>query len=518
MPATNTPAPLFVHPSDLAQQRVIRLPLPIVEGNCDYLQREAELRRMDELLIRSGIEDACIAHHIAAARRATGATAKPLSDRRRATIQRQARQGLRCTVARILSNESHRSFSCHVAESALLQCFCDIRFDGVVRVPSKSALQRMEADVPAEVLHELNALLLRRSAVTDTDGGSALGLAELVDLSLVWMDATCAKLDIHYPTDWILLRDATRTIMKAIITIRSHGLKHRMPAPGRFIARMNAQCMAMSGASRRGREGRGGEQTKKKARKATLRAMKAIVGKVRQHGQRYRDLLASSWRETDLSEREALRIIERMDGIIAQLPAAIAQAHERIIGERVVPNAAKTLSLYQPHAQVYVRGKSGADAEFGLQLLLSESAEGLIIDCHLLPDITSDSSLLMPAIARMRQRFGDQVAGTVVTDRGFASAANDAALEQAAITNMTLPRNPDRMRERLQDPTVQKLQRRRAQTEARIGIFKANFIGDHLPTKNWQAQERFIAWATIAHNLWVLAKMEQMAKPMSQAG
>jgi IS5 family transposase len=518
VPATTPPAPLFIHPSDLAQQRVIRLPLPIVEGNCDYLQREAELRRMDEVLIRSGIEDACIAHHIAVARSAAGAAAKPLSDRRRATIQRQARQGLRCTVARILSNESHRSFSCHLAESALLQWFCGIRFDGIVRVPSKSTLQRMEAEVPAEVLHELNVLLLRRSTETDADGASTIGLAESVDLSLLWMDATCAKLDIHYPTDWILLRDACRTIMKAIITIRSHGLRHRMPAPERFIARMNAQCMAMSGASRRGRDGRGGDCTKKKARKATLRTMKEIVGTVRKHGLRYRDMLASSWRETDLSEREAQRIVERIDGVIAQLPDAIRQAHERIIGERVVPNAEKTLSLYQPHAQVYVRGKSGADAEFGLQMLLSESAEGLIIDCHLLPDITSDSALLMPAIARMRQRFGDQVARTVVTDRGFSSAANDAALAAASITNMTLPRNPEKMQRHLQDPTVQKLQKRRAQTEARIGIFKANFLGDHLPTKNWQAQERFVAWATLAHNLWVLAKLEQAAKPLAQAG
>ena len=55
--------------------------------------------------------------------------------------------------------------------------------------------------------------------------------------------------------------------------------------------------------------------------------------------------------------------------------AAIKQAHERIIGERVVPNDEKTFSFYQPHTQIYVRGKSGADVEFGLQILLSESAD-----------------------------------------------------------------------------------------------------------------------------------------------
>jgi Transposase domain (DUF772) len=510
---TQPTSPLLIHPSDFAQQTVIRLPLPIIEGNRDYRQREEELRRMDEILVRSGVEVACMVHAIKAEIVAAGANAKPLTDRHRETIQRHARQALRCTVARILSNESHRSFSAHLAESPLLQWFCGIRFDGVIRVPSKSTLQRMEAEIPEQVLQELNVVMLRRSTMTDASGISEIGLAEAVDLSLIWMDATCAKLDIHYPTDWILLRDATRTIMKAISTIRSHGLVHRMQAPEKFIAQMNAQCMAMSGASRRGRGG-----DKKKARKATLRTMKSLVEKVRKHGQRYRDLLEKTWAETDLSEREAKRIVERIDGILAQLPAAIKQAHERIIGERVVPNEAKTLSLYQPHAQIYVRGKSGADAEFGLQMLLSESAEGLIVDCLLLEKVTNDSALLMPAITRMRQRFGDKAVTTVVTDRGFASAANDAALEKAKITNATLPRNPEAMRKFLEDPARRVLQRRRAQTEARIGIFKANFLGDHLPTKDRLAQVRFVAWATLAHNLWVLARLDQVAKPIAQAG
>ncbi len=36
----------------------------------------------------------------------------------------------------------------------------------------------------------------------------------------------------------------------------------------------------------------------------------------------------------------------RMVGILTQLPAAVRQAHERIIGERPVPNGEKILSFY----------------------------------------------------------------------------------------------------------------------------------------------------------------------------
>jgi len=465
------------------------------------------------MLLLSGVESEFITQSISDKRGGTEGLTGPMSDRQREHVQRHARQTLRCTIARILSNESHRSFSCHLAESSLLQWFCGIALHGVIRVPSKSALQRMESEVPAEIIAKLHRQLLTRSATVATDGTSALGLAEPADLSMIWMDSTCAKLDIHYPADWVLLRDATRTIMRAILVIRKHGLIHRMPAPEAFIAAMNQQTMAMSGASRRGRGG-----DKKRARKRVLRAMKRIVKKVQRHGQRYRDLLDKSWAETDLSQAQAQRIIDRIDSVLQALPAAVTQAHERIIGERVVANDDKKLSLYEPHAQVYVRGKAGADAEFGLQLLLSESAEGLIVDCHLMDsEVAHDSTLLLPAIARMREAFGETAAGTVVTDRGFTSAANDAELQALGITNSTLPRKIDEMKKLLADPTHRKLHRRRAQIEARIGIFKANFIGDHLPTKGFERQQRFVAWAALAHNLWVLARLEVAATAIAEA-
>ena len=168
------------------------------------------------------------------------------------------------------------------------------------------------------------------------------------------------------------------------------------------------------------------------------------------------------------------------------------------------------LSLYQPHAQVYVRGKAGADVEFGLQMLLTESAEGLIVDCELTDDaITADCELLLPTLTRIRETFGASAATGVVTDRGFASAGNSAVLEVYGITDWTLPRSPVAMAAKLQDAEFRALQRRRAQTEARIGLFKANFAGERIPTKSKVAQHRYVAWAMLAHNLWLLARLDQ---------
>ncbi|MBE7499012.1 MAG: hypothetical protein HS113_01620 [Verrucomicrobiales bacterium] len=62
--------------------------------------------------------------------------------------------------------------------------------------------------------------------------------------------------------------------------------------------------------------------------------------------------------------------------MLAQLPQAVKQAHERIIGERPVANAGKILSLYEGDLHVIVRGKAGAAVEFGNTLFLAEQRKG----------------------------------------------------------------------------------------------------------------------------------------------
>ena len=50
------------------------------------------------------------------------------------------------------------------------------------------------------------------------------------------------------------------------------------------------------------------------------------------------------------------------------------------IGGRQVDNAEKILSLYEPDIHVLVRGKAGAEVEFGNTVLLGENQQGIILD------------------------------------------------------------------------------------------------------------------------------------------
>jgi hypothetical protein len=57
-----------------------------------------------------------------------------------------------------------------------------------------------------------------------------------------------------------------------------------------------------------------------------------------------------------------------------------------------------------------------------------------------------------------------------------------------------------------------RLQRRRAQTEGRIGILKRGFLGRPMRAKGFPRRELALAWGVLTHNLWMLARLRKVAK------
>jgi len=251
-------------------------------------------------------------------------------------------------------------------------------------------------------------------------------------------------------------------------------------------------------------------QDSKKQRKKILRLMKQQVNVVAGHARRHRALLDQAWHQTDWTRPQAEQVLRRMDGVLARLPQAQKQAHERIIGERRVDNADKVLSLYETDTRVIVRGKAGAEVEFGNTLLLAEQADGVIVDWHLhRTSAPADARQLPASLARLETAYGVGVVQALVTDRGFSSAANQTLLSAKGIYDGICPKAPARLQERMTEVQFGQLQRRRSQTEGRIAIFKNGFLGRPLRAKGFEHRELAVSWQVLTHNLWVLARLEQ---------
>ena len=57
-----------------------------------------------------------------------------------------------------------------------------------------------------------------------------------------------------------------------------------------------------------------------------------------------------------------------------------------------------------------------------------------------------------------------------------------------------------------------RLQRRRAQTEARSGILKQGFLGRPMRAKGFDHRELALAWGVLTPNLWMLARLRKPKK------
>jgi hypothetical protein len=336
-----------------------------------------------------------------------------------------------------------------------------------------------------------------------------LRLAQPVDLDVCFLDTTCLQANIHYPVDWVLLRDATRTLMKAVMLIRAQGLRHRMEEPAVFITRMNRLCIEMTHAPKRA-DGQ-------RHRKRVLRRMDRLVRCVQDHAERYRQLLDAKWGCTDWTRPQAEQVLRRIDGILQLLPAARQQARQRILREQPVANDAKILSLYEPSARVIVRHKAGADVEFGNTLLLGESRQGLILDWELFARTAPrDSRLVLHRVERIERNLHIHL-GALGADRNFDSVRNQLGLSHRKTYNAICPRDPRELINKMDSWKFARLQRRRSQTEGRIGIFLHNILGQPLRSKGFAHRQLAVDWGVLSHNFWVLARLPQRQIHKKQA-
>jgi hypothetical protein len=462
--------------------------LPPVYGNRDYRELKRLLDRMDEIIIQSNLENKFI--------ESFPSKASDTPKRRQRLIE-----ALRCTLLRQMFRLSYGRLACELACNHLYQKFSGLFRIDKIEVPSAKTLERYEKMASSELLQQLVAHLNRVAATGATDFvEQPLRLETPVNLGVEYVDATAVKARVHYPVDWLLLRDAVRTLTLAISQARKYGVCSRLPKePQAYRTAMNKLCIEMTHARR----------TKDAAqkRKAIFRRMKKLVRVVEKLSRGHLAKLRRQGAASMLSVAEQLMLEHKFTVILDQVDAVIHQAHERIIGNRPVASKDKILSLYESDMHVIVRGKTDAEVEFGNTLFLAEQADGLIVDWELYQEqAPADSRMIPEHLQRMKEK--EIALKALASDRGFDSSANRRLLGEE-IENYLCPRNIEQFKQRLQDETFCRHQRRRAQTEARIAIVTHGFLGNPMRKWGYKNKARLCGWGILAHNLWVLARLPQ---------
>ncbi len=201
-------------------QPEFRPALPCVFGAKDYRNFRATLIEMDRILTFTGLENRIITAQIDSYK-------KPMLPRPLPRHCKTLHLALRHNILLAITGLSFRELSQRMADSPLFQWFTHTGFVDAVRPVSKSTLERFEklfdAERVTELVHQLN-----RGVSSELGAQELLYRETVLRFDEIFADSTCVKADVHFPVDRILLRDATRTLIQAILLIRTQGLRHRI--------------------------------------------------------------------------------------------------------------------------------------------------------------------------------------------------------------------------------------------------------------------------------------------------
>jgi hypothetical protein len=231
-----------------------------------------------------------------------------------------------------------------------------------------------------------------------------------------------------------------------------------------------------------------------------LRQFKPLLRTIAGHARRHRDRLAKEYANTPYTQAQAGRIIGRIDRMLEQVPRVIEQAHERIIGERPVPNAQAAQRPRAGHAGDRAR-QSRTRCRVWPYAVHRRKPQGLILDWQLYrQQAPAEWRQLQDSVERQNDFDLPAPIAAVGADRGFCARQGAEQLAQDKIYDAVCPRDPQELAQRFKEKRFAGLQRRRGSTEARIAIVKQR-QGRRLRSRGFDHRYLAVAWSVLGHNL-----------------
>jgi hypothetical protein len=183
-------------------------------------------------------------------------------------------------------------------------------------------------------------------------------------------------------------------------------------------------------------------------------------------------------------------------------------AYRRVILQEEVPNSEKLFSLFEPHTQLYRRGKAGTPNQFGRLLFVFEDGAGFISHYHLLARDQGDADVVVEQTRAAQKKHRGQIQ-TASFDRGFHSAENERELRKIVNEPCVPPRPPQQYKERMESASVtfRNLRQHHPGIESAIGALQAGNGLKRCRDRQELGFERYLGLAILGRNIHVLGKL-----------
>src|ERR1700683_4384434 len=400
-------------------------------------------------------------------------------DLRRHGAQETGRQGLppesvcRCALLKHHRQLSYEELAFHLEDSASFRAFARLPMGWT---PKKAVLQKTISAITAASWEAINQAVVRNARQT-----------RLEPATMGRLDRTVTEALMHEPSDSSLLWDAVRVMTRLLeqgcalagrtaISWRDH----------RRLAKKRAHAIQHS----RGKE-----------RKAKL----------------YRELIAVT-RATKLALERALVVLaacaeptaadwcREVSHYLALIERVMTQTRRRVFDGEAVPASEKVVSLFEPHADIIVKG--GREVQYGHKINLTTGRSGLILDVVVETGNPAGAERFLPMLERHIASHGQpprQIAG----DGGYASAANGTPAQALGVSDVAFHKKGHLGIEAMVKSrwVYRKLRNFRPGIEANISCLKRAF---GLARCTWRGLAHFTSYvwsSVVAYNLALCARL-----------
>jgi transposase, IS5 family len=402
------------------------------------------------------------------------------SDLRREGLRQTGRRGLPAeTVLRgaLLKQQrplSYEELAFHLEAAASFGAFARLP---LAWSPKTSVLHGTISARRRETWEAVNRALVARAKQDKLEAGAMLR-----------SDSTVSAALMHEPSDSTLLWDAVRVMSRLLQ--RAAKLPGASAIRWQDRRRMAKRCATDIQYSRNQDDRRRRYRKLIAATQTTRMALQQAAGRL-----------------AGLPGPTAARWRTQVEHYLPPIARGLAQSERRVLQGQPVPAGEKLVSLFEPHAEIIVKG--ARDVPYGHKVNRVTGNSGLILDRVIEAGNPADAERFRPMLDRHIARCGTPPR-QMAADGGYASRGNLDAAKARGVSDVAFHKKRGLA---IADMTksawvYRKLRNFRAGIEAGISCFKRAYGGGRCA---WRGLDHFKAYvwsAVVAHNLVLFARLK----------
>ena len=320
---------------------------------------------------------------------------------------------------------------------------------------------------------------------------------EPVAIEKVRADSFVMETNIHYPTESSLLYDGLRKIIPQCVRLaEAHGMNgwrqyaHLLKKSKRLNRDINRIAT---------KKGPRYKQRMKPLYRELLQKAAVLM-------QRARDLcLVTGQRLPEIADLFGPNTLQ---ALIIRTERVADTTRRRIIHGETVANSDKLFSIFEPHTQLYKRGKAGQTMQFGRQVLVFEDAAGFVVHAVLMKRDEDDEQAAVRETKSLQNDFQNGVK-RLSFDRGFHSPDNQRELSEL-VDHLCLPKTgvkQSAVQLAGADDEFRSAQQHHSGVESMIGALQSGNAMKRCRDRSEIGFERYLQLGILGRNLHTLGRM-----------